>query len=253
VNRGRAALTVTVQRRNFTGSPDGSLAFQPNAPYAASSWLTVSPSTFSVAPGRSQWVSLRITVPRQPEPGDHQVALVFLVPAAGTKANVRINRGVATPVYVTVPGPTDDSASPGDLRAPGFSTGGRVSLTATVRSTGNVHRDFRGKTPLRVHASGDPATFPDFTVVRGSTRDIRTTWQPPLMCVCHVGVTVANADGTTRTVSVRVIVFPVVQVLVILGALLALLLLVFLLRRRYNTSVGRAAAAMHHSDSGRDA
>jgi P pilus assembly chaperone PapD len=253
VNRGQASLTVTVQRRNFIGSPDGSLAFQQNAPYAAANWVTVSPSAFTIAPGRSTWVNLRIAVPAAPEAGDHQVALVFLVPAADTNANVHINRGVATPVYITVPGPTDNSASPRNLQAPGFSGGGRVTLTAKVHNTGNVHRDFRGTTPLRVRASGDAAVFPDFTVLRGATRDISTTWQPPLMCICHVGVTVANADGTSHTVSVRVIVFPVVPVLVILGALLVLLLLVFLLRRRYHATVERAAAALHHAGSGRDA
>jgi hypothetical protein len=253
VNRGRAALSVIVQRRNFTGSPDGSLSFQTNAPYSAANWVTVWPAAFSIAPGQSRWVTAAIAVPAHPEPGDHQVALVFLVPAGRTSANVRINRGVATPVYITVPGTADNSASPSDLKAPGFSSGGRVTLTATVHDTGNVHRDFRGSTPLAVHASGDAAVFPDFTVMRDSMRNISTTWQPPAMCICHVKVTIANADGTTHTISVRVVVFPLTQVLAVLGALLLLLLLIFLLRRRYRVNVGRAAAALHRSDSSGDA
>jgi hypothetical protein len=249
VNRGETTVPVTVQKRNFTGNRDGSLQFQPQASYSASDWVTVHPTTFSLLPGASRSVTATITMPTAPEPGDHQVALVFLVPAGHTGANIRINRGVATPIYIAVPGPTNDSAKVTKFDAPGFATGGPIRVTATVRNTGTVHRDFRGNGALDVLGAGS-TTFPDFTVMRGATRDISTTWNPPVMCICHPKITIVNADGTTHTMTIRVIVFPVVLAGILLGALLLLILVIVLSRRRYRANVVRAAAALSSASRG---
>lgn len=251
VNRGEAAVPVTVQKRDFVGSPDGTLSFQKVAPYSASTWVDVEPTTFLLAPGTSQAVTATVRVPAQPEPGDHQLALVFLVPAGQTSANVKINRGVATPVYITVAGPTDNSAAVSDLAGPGFASGGPVTLTAKMHDTGTVHRDFRGATALQVGSS--TSSFPDFTVLRGSTRDISTTWDPPLMCICHPSVSVTDADGTVHTSTIRVIVFPLPQALILLGALLLLALAFVLLRRRFRAHVVDLATAMSRTAGSGDA
>jgi len=245
VNRGRAAVTVTVQKRNFSGGAAGELVFRETAPYSASDWVTVSPTSFAVAPGAAQTVTAAVRVAANPEPGDHQVAIVFLVPAGETGANIRINRGVATPLYVTVPGATDDSASLSGLQAPGFAMGGPVTISADVHNTGTVHRDFRGTTPLVVHAAGERVVFPDFTVMRGSTRHVITAWDPPFLCVCHPTVSVANTNGPMQTATVRVIVFPLHLLGAVVGTLLVLALMLYLWRRRYRANVLRAAARMN--------
>jgi P pilus assembly chaperone PapD len=244
VNRGSAPAPVTVEKRDFTAATDGSLDFQANAPYSASTWLTVTPSSFVLAPGQSQNVNATLTIPANPEAGDHEVALVFLVPSGQTSANVRINRGVATPVYVTVAGTTSNTTTVTDLKAPGFATGGPVRITAAVHNAGTVHRDFRGATAMEVAGAGS-TTFPDFTVLRESTRDVSTSWSPPFICICHPKVTVVNGDGLTQSVKVRVVVIPLVQLAIALGALLILVVLSYLLRRRYHANVTSAAAALN--------
>ena len=237
VNRGRAPVEVVAEKRDFTGGRDGSLIFQRSSPYSASSWIGLAPTRFRLPPGAAQAVSVRIVVPPDPEPGDHQVALVFVVPATAQDArNVRINRAVAAPAYITVPGPVDDSATVTGLRAPGFVLGGPVELTAQVRNTGTVHRDFRGSGRLRVDAGGTPVSFPDFTVARGATRDVTATWDPPPLCVCRPEVSVTAGDGTVHTVRVRVVVFPVHWLIILVAVALAVVLVV---RRRRRT---RAAA-----------
>jgi P pilus assembly chaperone PapD len=245
VNRGQAAVPVTVQKRNFTGGADGSMVFRKDAAYSAAEWVTVGPSSFVVAPGASQTVTATVTVGTSPEPGDHQVALVFLVPAGTNEANISINRGIAIPVYVTVSGPTDDSASLSDLDAPGFVTSGTVEVTAKVRNTGTVHRDFRDTTRLRLDVAGSAAAFPDFTVMRGATRDIRTTWDPPLMCVCHPAVSIVSADGTVKTVTIRVIVFPVHLLGTAIGVLLVLAAGFWVRRIRRTNAAGATARHRH--------
>ncbi len=242
-NRGQAPAPVTAQKRNFLGSADGSLNYQDNAPYAASAWVTVSPMSFVVAPGATQVVTATIKTPAKPDFGDHQVAVVFLVPAGKTSANIKINRGIATPMYIT--GPTSNTASITDLSAPGFAQGGPVTLTAKVHNSGTVHRDFRGATFLSVSGPGTAVPFPDFTVPRGATRDISTTWTPPLICICHPKVQFVNADGASQSVSVRVIIFAVRLLLIVLVVLLLLVLAVRISRRRYRKSIQKAAAALH--------
>ena len=243
VNRGQSAATVTVEKRNFRVAADGSLLYEANAPYAASEWLTVSPMSFTVQPGTVQVVTAKVTVPANPEVGDHQVALTFLVPAGRTSANIKINRGIAAPIFITVPGPQDNTVALAGFRSPHFVTGGPVTVTAEVKNVGTVHRDFRGKSPLRLGGAGSAAAFPDFTVVRGAVRDVATIWDPPLLCVCHPSVTITNADGSVQTMTVQVIVLPIPLLLIVLGSILLTVLVVVLLRRR-SRSTGLREAGM---------
>ena len=245
INRGQLSVEVSVQKRNFTAGSDGSLLYQADAPYAAAEWVTIDPATFDLQPGATQVVTASVKVPENAEPGDHQVALIFMVPPDKTDANITINRGIGTPVYVTVPGEVVESVSLSDLSAPGFATGGPVPITATVHNAGNVHEDYRGNSPLVVDAPGSPAAFPDFTVPRDSVRDISTTWDPPFIGIFNPTVTLTESDGTTHSQSVQVIVFPVREALILLGALLVLFLGIWFVRRRYRSSVQKAAVAMN--------
>ena len=240
-NRGSTPLTVTVSKTGFTSGPDGSPDYQQNAPYSAATWVTVTPTQFTVPATTSRRITVSITVPSKPEPGDHQVALIFLVPAGRDSANIAINRGIGTPVYITVPGPVDRSAVVSSLKAPGFVTGGAVKVDAVVKDTGTVHRDFRAPDSLAVHVDSRAVAFPDFTVLRGSQRNISTTWHAPLICVCHAKVSITGNDGVVSSREVRIIVFPVPLALGVLGGLILLALLWFLLRRSFRSRVIRAA------------
>ncbi|MDQ1366133.1 MAG: hypothetical protein QOE57_2175, partial [Acidimicrobiaceae bacterium] len=153
----------------------------------------------------------------------------------------------------TVAGVTNDSTSLSDLSAKGFATGGPVKITATIHDTGTVHRDFRGATPLRISASGTAAAFPDFTVMRGATRDLSTTWNPPLMCICHPSVSVVNADGTRHSMTIQVVVVPLPLLGFIGGGLLMVLAGLWITRRQYRASVNKAAVRLNRPVSVGDA
>jgi hypothetical protein len=247
INGGGSPLTVTVEKENFSGAENGTMDFQPSAPYSASKWVTVSPTRFVVAPDTTQVVTARVSIPAHAEPGDHQVGLVFLVPAGRTSANIRINRGIAIPVYVTAPGPISDTASISHLSAPGLVTGGPVTITAQVHDTGTVHRDFRGSTALKLDAGGSTIAFPDFTVMRDSTREISTTWHPPFICLCHVRVSIPGPHGTSQSVTVQMIVIPIIPLGVGLVALVLLAAAIRTARRRYRRSILEAAARLGHA------
>jgi hypothetical protein len=249
VNGGTRALDIHVSKRDFVGGPDGSLAFRDSAPYSASNWITVSPTRFRLAPDARRKVRVRVSVPARPEVGDHQVAIVFLVPAGPGGGNIKINRGIGAPVYVTVPGPVDDSVRLTRLSAPGFAFGGPIRISATAQSTGTVHRDFRDDARLRVHVAGRTVPFPEFTVVRGATRDVTAVWRhPPLFCLCDATVVVPDAGGSPQTVAFRVVIVPVPLIGLVLGCALLGFTVLYLARRRYRAQVLAAARALRSDD-----
>jgi hypothetical protein len=233
VNRGQEPVSLTVQKRNFVTSPSGGLSYRPDAPYGAADWVTVAPAVLDLDPGESQQVRATIQVPDKPDVGDHQVALVFLAPSTGD-GNIKVSRGIGAPLYVTVPGPVDDSVRLNGLTGPGWSLRGHPSLTASLTSTGTVHRDFRGTTALSVGTAGRQTRFNDFTVARGADRVVTTTWDAPLVCVCHPSLTVTNAGQAPQTVSTRVVVLPwwlLVGLVLVLAAVAVLVV-----RRRSRTA-----------------
>ena len=107
-----------------------------------------------------------------------------------------------------------------------------------------MHHDFRAPSPLTVTGSGKAEPFPDFTVPRGLTRNIATTWKPPLLCVCHPTVTMTSANGGLQTQSVRVIIFPWQLAAALLGAIALLLLIIRMSRRQYHANIAKAVAAL---------
>ncbi|MEO3810925.1 hypothetical protein ABGB17_18150 [Sphaerisporangium sp. B11E5] len=244
-NRGRTPFHVTVEKADFVTDERGVMTFQPRAPYAASEWVTVSPVGLRLAAGESRRVLVRLTVPVAPEPGDHQLAVLFKVPAGRNAADTRVNRAIAAPVFITVPGPVDDSVAVTELRAPGFTTGGPVHLTTRVRDFGTVHRDFRGAGRLTARVGDDVVRFPDFTVLRGSVREVSTSWEPPLMCVCRATVSIPGPGGGTHA-STRIVVLPLHLMAIPLAALAALSLF-WILRRRRRTA---AAAVTRDREDG---
>ncbi|WP_154676893.1 fimbrial biogenesis chaperone [Parafrankia discariae] len=250
-NSGTEPLELEVKRAGFTANRDGALTLvKEKTEFSAVDWLTVSPVRFQLAPGARQTVLSHIAMPTHPEPGDHHVALLFTVPAAKDGSGVRLNRGIAAPLYITAPGRIDDSVRAIGLHTPSFALRGPIDLTAAFTSTGTVHRDFRGPGGvLKAHVDGREVAFPDFTVGRGADREVTARWaDPPLMCLCRVTVTVPGAAGKPQEMTATILVFPVHLAVAALAALAALAGLGLLVRRRYRARVRAAARALRERE-----
>jgi hypothetical protein len=228
-NNGASMVPVNALRYDFTQAPDGAIQFVPASPRSAASWLTVTPTTFVLAPGQRQQIRVRIAIPPRPDPGEHQVGLVFSVPSGKTDDNVAINRGVGTQLLISVPGPVVHGTALTGLTVPRFVDGRSAQLTASIHNTGTVHRDYLAAAPLYASVQGAQVTFPDFTVLRGATRIIGSRAQLPLICVCRVTVTTDDGTGHPTSLSRRFIVFPLRAAI---GMLLLTIALSVLLRRR---------------------
>jgi hypothetical protein len=234
-NRGRTRLNIHARLESVAQRANGSalLESDANAPYSAVRWVTVVPDHFYVRPGARRYIQVQFHVPQHPEPGDHDLAIILLVPPRPGKGNIHVAEGIGVPTLITVPGKVIDDVSVASLAAPGFSAGGPISLTATVRESGDVHHSFTG-THGRLEARVDGATvmFPPITVLRDSTITVATKWaNPPLICFCRI-TTAVISHGHRTTVTATVVIFPAIQVLTGIGVIITLVL-AFLLIRRY--------------------
>jgi hypothetical protein len=246
-NYGNRPVGVVVSKRAFIAGQDGTMAMTADAPYSATNWVTVVPERFDLAPGATAPVTVRIAVPAEPEPGDHQVALVFLVPATDKAKNIQLNRGIGTPIFITVPGVIDDTTKIAGLDAPRFALrGGPVTFTATIRDTGTVHRDFRAGDRLTIAVDGQKVDLPEFTVLRGSDRVVTSTWaDPPMWCSCRAVLSMSHADGSVQHSTVKILVMPLHLIFYLLVAIVVLLVAGWITRRRYRAQVLAAARTMH--------
>ncbi len=238
-NRGRSAIDVSMRTASFAVDPTGELTFRSDAAHTAIDWVTLDPKRFRLAPGATELVDLRIAVPPNAEPGEHQVAVIFSAPPPADAPGMTIRRSVGAPVYVTVPGDAIESVQVAEVDAPGFALSGPLALTATVRNVGTLHRDFVAADRLRARVAGEDVTFPDFTLLRDGSRQVSARWEdPPLVCVCRVTVAVSNPDGRSGSAQATVVIVPLHLIGPLVGGLGFLLLLGWMLRRR---RVGTAA------------
>ncbi len=241
-NTGEAGLDLRVVLSGFRQQPNGAIVFGRPGVTTKASWVSVRPDSFHLEAGEQQPVRLRIDVPRDAEPGDHSIGVVFLVPAETSADNVTVDRGIGTQLLVRAPGPVVRDVGITDLDLPGFSTGGQVDLTATVRNAGTVHEDFIApENRIIAQAQGQRLPFPNATVLADTTRTLTTQWtDPPLLCHCRVTVALPNGHGGTSTVSASVWIFPLYQAL---GALLLILGSLLLISWRRNRQRAALAAA----------
>jgi hypothetical protein len=239
INKGTEPMRVVTRQTNFEVNERGTVLLNPNAPYSAASWIKVTPATFFLRPRKEQRVTVRISPPDIREPGEHQVALVFLVPAGRSGGNLKVNRAIGAPMYITVPGPVDPTLNIDKLHSTGFALGGPIDFTATLHSAGTVHRDLFGKDRLTIAVDGQRVQFPDLIIPRGASRTVTVHWaHPPLMCRCRATVAVPGPHGVSRK-SVTLVIFPVHLAGLVVGALIAAWLAIVFMRRRYRA---RAAA-----------
>ena len=244
-NSGGEDLDIIVATGELSQRPDGSLRFDPATQGTAAGWVVPAPRVFSLKPGESQEVKVVIDIPADPEPGDHQVGLTFLVPFKGSFGTVNINRGIGTQLLIAVPGPVLHDVQLATLSAPWFSDGGPVPLSLTVRNRGTVHQDYYQPNGVLGSASAGTVSFPDFSVLRQTVRTVGGEWRtPPLLCWCAVRAYGDDGKGTTVSASTRVFVFPFRLLIGLLVASVGLYLARSELRNRRSARQAVAAAAL---------
>jgi len=118
--------------------PPGTL---PQNRFAASSWSTALPDSFSLEPNTSQTVTLYIQVPADARPGGRYFAVAFKpIGSAGAEGvGAAINTVIGTLVYLTVEGVVTENARVVTFSAPSFSEFGPIKFLTEIRNFGDIH------------------------------------------------------------------------------------------------------------------
>ncbi len=91
--------------------------------------------------------------------------------------------------------------------------------------------------------------FPSFTVLRGSARELTTSWDsPPWVCICRARVATDDGNGHQIVATARIIVFPARATAGLLLLVVGISLLGRGLHRR-NTHSGKAALDRARQDA----
>jgi hypothetical protein len=140
-NPGSKTLPIKVSIEDFSAQgEEGAVAIGANSKYSITSWTTVSPDQFSLAPGESKTVTATITAPSDAA-GGHYGSFVFSVvpPNANKNTAASISQEVASLFLVRVNGPVNEKLILKGMSAPAFSEYGPVPFTLDFKNEGNVH------------------------------------------------------------------------------------------------------------------
>lgn len=140
-NPGNKTLPIKVSIEDFTAQgEEGAVAIGANSKYSITSWTTVSPDNFSLAPGEDQVVTATITAPSDAA-GGHYGSFVFSVtpPSTGKKNAAAVAQEVASLFLVRVSGPVNEKLSLSGISAPAYSEFGPIPFTLDYKNEGNVH------------------------------------------------------------------------------------------------------------------
>lgn len=98
-------------------APNGEFSFVPanSTPRSAASWITYSPSEFTLAPGTRQVIRFTVSVPKETAPGDYYLACYVQdrtppPPPSEGQRQLTISYRFYTIIYVRVPGLTTDGS-----------------------------------------------------------------------------------------------------------------------------------------------
>ncbi|MFA5750252.1 MAG: hypothetical protein WC895_03460 [Candidatus Shapirobacteria bacterium] len=112
-----------------------------NNRWAASSWITVSPSTIKLKPGETKNLILTVLPPQNALPGGHY-AMVIYHPEKNASLNstgASIQANVGTLLYITIPGDIKQNAIVQKFTAPSFSEFGPIDFKSTVKNSSDIH------------------------------------------------------------------------------------------------------------------
>ncbi len=213
--------------------------------YAASTWATVLPDSFIVPAGKAVSTTVYIQVPGDAHPGGRYFSVAFKPSGtdfAGTGAAV--NTVAASLVYLTVNGPTKESARVTSFVAPNFSEFGPINFTTEIKNLGDIHanpkgvievKDMFGKKVFGTALESNVNIFPGTSRIYKSKLD--TKWLFGKFNASFSGYYGAtNNLPLTATLSFWVIPYKLI-VLVLAAIVLTIILVVTMKKRHANEEV----------------
>lgn len=109
--------------------------------YSASSWIGVSPTTFTVLPHQKQELTYFVQVPTNARPGGHYAAIMY-TPTTNVASGVTgasVETQIGTLFYIKVNGPITENAQVTRFFVNPFQEYGPVNLITQIKNNGDYH------------------------------------------------------------------------------------------------------------------
>ncbi len=146
-NESKQEKTISISIEDFVvnddkGTPTIVTATKEDNRWAASSWITVSPSSIKLKGNETKALSLIITPPANALPGGHY-AMVVSSPddevSISDSTGSSVQTKVGTLIYITVPGDINQNAIIQKFSAPKFEEFGPIDFSSTIQNLSDIH------------------------------------------------------------------------------------------------------------------
>lgn len=176
-------VRIAVDRRNFTAiGEQGAVGLtEDETSFSLASWISVSPSEVTVAPGATQEFNFTVNIPLNAEPGGHFGSIVFrTIPSenlSGSGAALATELGSL--ILLRIAGSTTEEAAIASFEPEKtFLEYGPVNLITRVENQGNVHITPTGTITITNMLGKKVAQFPleSRHVLPGAIRRLESSW-----------------------------------------------------------------------------
>lgn len=212
-----------------------------NGKYSASSWIGVTPSTFTLNPREKQVINYFIQIPKDAKPGGHYAALVYQpvneddsLATGGT-----VNTQIGSLFYVTVNGPVKESAEVTKFFANSFQEYGPLKLLTQIKNLGDLH--IRPNATITVSGLLGSSTYklPEANIFPETARDFENTIGQTFMLGRYKAVLLGSYginNNLPLSSTIYFWVFPLRLALIIILVIVALVLGVMYFKKRRKDS-----------------
>ena len=146
-NESNQEKTISISIEDFIvnddkGTPTIVTATKEDNRWAASSWITISPSSVKLKGGETKALSLIVTPPANALPGGHY-AMVISSPdnevSISDSTGSSVQTKVGTLVYITIPGDITENAVIKNFSGPKFEEFGPIDFATTIQNLSDIH------------------------------------------------------------------------------------------------------------------
>ena len=184
INDSTTPLSFTVAVNDFIvedtkGTPNMLPANTLSKKFSASSWIGVTPNSFTVLPHDKQVLNYYIQVPSYARPGGHYASVVFTptsnIGVQGTGASVETK--VGTLFYISVSGTISEYAMITKFLANSFQEYGPVNMVTTIKNFGDLHIKPAGQITIydMFGRKIETSSFAKFNIFPSAARDYQNS------------------------------------------------------------------------------
>jgi hypothetical protein len=245
-NEAATTRTITTNVKDFIVSDTDGTPTQVDSAdidnrWAASDWVHLSPTSFSLKPGETKGLTVSIIVPEDAAPGGHY-AVVLHNPqneAVLSETGSSIETNVGTLLYITVPGDVRQEARLDKFSAPKFSEFGPIPISTAITNLSDIHIAPKGSIKITNWFGGTTSDIPlpTFNIFPYTNRLFDTTL-PQKFLFGRYKAQLNAAYGTAGGLVTGVIYFWVIPWRIILLVIISITLigaLFYLLKNTHNS------------------